>query len=59
MTLGLSAAVFIIIVTVTLIIVTNKKFSKKIRITVGILGGIIAFLSAIYIMLALILFGAV
>jgi succinate-acetate transporter protein len=56
---GLTAVIFIAAVTVTLIIVTNKKRSPKIRIAAGIIGGIISALSALYLILALILFGAV
>jgi hypothetical protein len=59
MPLGLLAVILIAALTVTLIIVTNKKRSKRVRIAAGILGGIITVLSAVYIILALILFGAV
>jgi succinate-acetate transporter protein len=59
MTLGLSAVIFVAVITITLIAATNKKLSKKIRIAAGVLGGIIASLSAVYIISALILFGAV
>jgi uncharacterized membrane protein YhiD involved in acid resistance len=59
MPLWLSALIFLVTITVTLIIVLNEKRPKKVRIAAGILGGIIAFLSAGYIILALILIGAV
>jgi hypothetical protein len=59
MPVGLSAAIFIVVITITLIIVTNKKISKIIRIAAGILGGIIVFLSAAYVLLTLIFFGAI
>jgi hypothetical protein len=59
MPLGLAAVIFVVAVTVTLIIVTNKKLSKIIRIAAGIFGGIITLLSVVYIFLALIFIGAV
>jgi hypothetical protein len=59
MPLGLAVLIFIIVVTVGLIIVTNKKFSKKIRITVGIIGGIITLVSICYILLTLLLIASV
>jgi uncharacterized membrane protein YhiD involved in acid resistance len=59
MIVGVAAVLFIVAVTVSLIIVTNRKFSNKIRIAAGIIGGIIAFLSAGYVLLAFILFAAV
>jgi hypothetical protein len=59
MPLWLSALIFLVTITITLIIVLNEKRQKKVRIAAGILGGIITFLSAGYIILALILIGAV
>jgi cytochrome bd-type quinol oxidase subunit 1 len=59
MTLGLVALIFIVVVTVGLIIVTNKKISKKVRIAVGIIGSLIALVSAVYILLTLLLIASV
>jgi succinate-acetate transporter protein len=59
MPLGLLAVIFVAAVTITLVIVANKKRSEKIRIAAGIIGGVISALSALYIIFALLLFGAV
>jgi hypothetical protein len=59
MTLGMSAILLIAVVTIALIIVTNKKIAKVWRILAGILGGLIALFCAGYILLALLLFGAI
>ncbi|MDR0986079.1 MAG: hypothetical protein LBL98_00070 [Ruminococcus sp.] len=59
MPIGVAAFIFIAAVTVSLIIVTNKKMSKKIRIAAGILGGLAALFTAGYILLAFLLFAAI
>jgi hypothetical protein len=59
MPFGIAALIFVAVVTVTLIIVTNKKRSAKIRVTAGIAGGLISLAAAGYLLLTIIFFGAV
>jgi cytochrome bd-type quinol oxidase subunit 1 len=59
MSLGIAVVIFITVVTIALIIVTNKKISKKVRIAAGIIGGIITLVSAVYILLTLLLIASV
>jgi hypothetical protein len=59
MPLGVAASIFIIVVTAGLIVVTNKKISKKIRIATGIIGGITVLAFALYIMLTMLLIASV